>query len=324
MTSPMPIETQNLGVTYHPGLGQKPRVGLRDLTLQVESGQVFGYLGANGAGKTTTIKALVGLLFPTRGRAWIYGEDVTHPKTRRHVGFLPENPYFYEYLTARESLHFYGRLAGLSRDDARARTDAMLEKVGLAHAVEQRVKGFSKGMRQRLGLAQALLHDPPLVILDEPMSGLDPRGRREVREIILELRDAGKTVFFSTHILPDVEMICDRVAILRGGELVMSGTMDRLVGASLQGIEISFAGAAQDTAQDAGRVWTTPEGHAVAEVASQEDADRLIDRVRDAGGHIISVTPLRRTLEDVFMDVVESKQEEAAVAAGPDSSEAQA
>ena len=315
--SAKPIETHNLGMIYRQGLFQRPREGLRDLTLSVEPGEIFGYLGANGAGKTTTIKILVGLLFPTSGSATVYGVDIHQTRSRAKVGFLPENPYFYEYLTATESLVFYGQLAGLSRDKARRRTAALLEQVGLSSEVDTRVKDFSRGMRQRLGLAQAIVHDPSLLLLDEPMGGLDPRGRRDVRDLILSLRDAGKTIFLSSHILGDVEVVCDRVGILRRGALLKSGPLHEIVRAEVTGIEITYAGAGPDCAQNTEdmrarglsvRVLRTlPEGRVSAEVATQQDADRLLDEVRAHGGHILEVKPQQETLEDVFLSLNEDE-----------------
>src|SRR5690242_20466399 len=213
------IETSNLQKTYSIGFWRKkPRVALRPLSLQVHEGEIFGYLGPNGAGKTTTLKLLMGLVFPSAGSARILGMDVSDPRVKAQIGFLPEQPYFYDYLTARELLDYYGQLSGMPANGLGAKIDAMLARVGLPDAAHTQLRKFSKGMLQRVGIAQAILHEPKVVFLDEPMSGLDPMGRREVRDLIEQLKKEGKTVFFSTHILSDAEALCDRVAILNHGD----------------------------------------------------------------------------------------------------------
>ena len=330
-----PIETNDLGVIYKPSIFQKPRVGLESLNLSVEQGEIFGYLGGNGAGKTTTLKVLVGLLFPTSGSAKVYGKDISDPECRRQIGFLPENPYFYEYLSAAESLLFYGRLAGISAGEVQKRIDPLLERVGLSGVGDTRVKGFSKGMRQRLGLAVAILAEPDLVpladrlsnklskgmtqklglascllsgksllILDEPMSGLDPRGRRDVRELIVMLRDEGKTILFSSHILPDVESVADRIGMLKGGRLVASGPIHDIVQRSVTFVELVCEDVQPSIAEDAGITPRTSrarsEGGVIFELASQADGDTLVAKVIEAGGRVLSLTPHAETLEDVF------------------------
>jgi ABC-2 type transport system ATP-binding protein len=224
MTAPA-IAARGLRVIYRPGLFQRSRVGLVGLDLEVAENEVFGYVGANGAGKTTTIKSLVGLIQPDGGEAWICGAPAAEASARAGLGYAPENPYFYEYLTARETLDFYARLFAIDRSTRRKRAGELLERVGLAAAADRRVRQFSKGMVQRLGLAQALVNDPRVLILDEPMTGLDPVGRHDVRGLILELKARGKTVFFSSHILSDVEAVCDRAAILHDGRLVSCGRL---------------------------------------------------------------------------------------------------
>src|SRR5712692_4755616 len=227
-----PIRTDGLTKEFRLGLGRQRVVALDRLNLEVNQGEIFGFLGHNGAGKTTAIKLLLGLLTPTAGTAWILDRPITDVAVKQEVGFLPESPYFYEYLTAEEFLTFYGQLFGLGGQRLARKVDELLEMVRITDARRLPLRKFSKGMLQRVGLAQALINDPQLVILDEPMSGLDPIGRREVRDIILQLKDRGKTVFFSTHILPDVEMICDRVGILVRGRLRSVGAIHELVGAS--------------------------------------------------------------------------------------------
>jgi ABC-2 type transport system ATP-binding protein len=219
------ISTQDLGKIYRVGFFMRRVEGLRDLSLTVEPGQAFGFIGPNGAGKTTTIKVLMGLHAPTSGSAQLFGMDVSEAEARRRVGFLPERPYFYEHLTAREVLHFYGQLFEMESATRHKRVEMLLERVALSRFADVTLAKYSKGMLQRVGLCQALLHDPDLIVLDEPMSGLDPVGRALVRDLILEQRAAGKTVFFSSHILSDVEAICDQVAILVGGQLRECGTI---------------------------------------------------------------------------------------------------
>src|SRR5215469_16047713 len=223
------IEIDNLEKTYLVGFWRKkPKQALKPLQLRIETGEVFGYLGPNGAGKTTTLKMLMGLVFPTRGSAKILGMDVNDPEVKAQIGFLPEQPYFYDYLTARELLAYYGRLSGVPAKEISRRAEAMLARVGLQDAGDVQLRKFSKGMLQRAGIAQAILHDPKVVFLDEPMSGLDPMGRREVRDLMSELKKEGKTVFFSTHILSDAESLCDRVAVIHQGELRGVGAVAEL------------------------------------------------------------------------------------------------
>src|SRR5215831_9145959 len=235
------IETKNLSKEYPYGfLHLKKKTSLEGLTIEIQEGQVFGLLGPNGAGKSTTIKLLMGIIFPTAGSARILGKPVSDVKVHRDIGYLPEQPYFYDYLTATEVLHYFVRFHGYSAAERGERVQKMLKKVGLETAGKIQLRKYSKGMLQRVGLAQAILHDPKLVILDEPMSGLDPVGRREVRDIILELRNAGKTVLFSTHILSDAEMLCDRVGVIVGGRLRGVGAPEEIVGVKARGMEILF------------------------------------------------------------------------------------
>src|SRR5207302_4193613 len=223
------IEILGLEKTYSVGFCRKrPNRALRLLRLTVEEGEIFGFLGPNGAGKTTTLKLLMGLVFPTAGSARILGMDANDPRVKAQIGFLPEQPYFYDYLTARELLEYYGQLSGVAAKDRAKKVEAMLQRVGLPDAGDIQLRKFSKGMLQRLGLAQAIVHDPKLVFLDEPMSGLDPMGRREVRDLIQQMRHEGKTVFFSTHILSDAEALCDRVGVIHQGELRGVGAVAEL------------------------------------------------------------------------------------------------
>src|ERR1700720_1889102 len=235
------IDIENLTKDYPYGfLHLKKKRSLESLTMQVQQGEVFGFLGPNGAGKSTTIKLLMRLIFPTAGSARILGKPISDIEMHRDIGYLPEQPYFYDYLTAAELLDYFARFHDLSAQERKARVDRMLKKVGLETAGKIQLRKYSKGMLQRVGLAQAILHDPKVVILDEPMSGLDPVGRREVRDIILELKQAGKTVLFSTHILSDAEMLCDRVGVIVGGKLRGVGAPDEIVGMKAQAMEILF------------------------------------------------------------------------------------
>src|SRR5215831_4010903 len=235
------IETENLSKQYpHGFLHLKKKTSLEGLTMQVEEGEAFGLLGPNGAGKSTTIKLLMGIIFPTAGNARILGRPASDVSMHRDIGYLPEQPYFYDYLTAAEVLDYFARFHGFGAAERAERVRQMLKKVGLETAGKIQLRKYSKGMLQRVGLAQAILHDPKLVILDEPMSGLDPVGRREVRDIILELRNAGKTVLFSTHILSDAEMLCDRVGVIVGGRLRGVGAPEEIVGVKARGMEILF------------------------------------------------------------------------------------
>ena len=241
------IEIENLTKDYPFGfLHLKKKTSLEGLTMSVEHSEVFGFLGPNGAGKSTTIKLLVGLIFPTAGTARILGKSINDISMHRDIGYLPEQPYFYDYLTAAELLDYFARFHEFTDIERRERVQRMLKKVGLETAGKIQLRKYSKGMLQRVGLAQAILHDPKVVILDEPMSGLDPVGRREVRDIILELKREGKTVMFSTHILPDAEMLCDRVGVIVGGKLRGVGAPDEIVDMKPRGMEIFFEYAGGD------------------------------------------------------------------------------
>jgi ABC-2 type transport system ATP-binding protein len=259
---------------------------------------VFGLLGQNGAGKTTTLKLVLGLLRPDRGEVRLFGRPPSDPAARARVGYLPENPYFYDYLTAEEFLDFYGRLQGLSRDARRARVRAALERVGLAERASTPLRKFSKGMVQRLGLAQAIQHDPELVILDEPMSGLDPIGRREVRDLILDLRRAGRTVCFSSHILQDAEMLCDRVAILDRGRLRSAGKLADLVSSAVRWFEVSLRGTPPPGPFEP--VSSSGDEH-LLRVPDVSGLTALLAAAARTGAQVLSVWPRRETLEDLFL-----------------------
>jgi ABC-2 type transport system ATP-binding protein len=300
MTTPA-IEISGLTKDYPSGFWRKRmRRSLDNLSLQVDEGEIFGFLGPNGAGKTTTLKLLMGLIFPTSGTARIRGRSIDDVGMHRDIGYLPEQPYFYDYLTARELLNYYARFFGYTAVERRQRVDRFLERVGLSAVGAVQLRKFSKGMLQRAGIAQAILHDPQVIFLDEPMSGLDPVGRREVRDIILELKKQGRTVFFSTHILSDAEMLCDRVAVLVGGKLQGIGSPDELVSIQVNAMEILFE------ARDGRPLPSVLAGRAVRsgtryriEVAEAELYTAL-DLLRDCDARILSVQSLRPTLEDFF------------------------
>lgn len=227
--------------TFYVGFRRRPSVATRGISFSVEKGEIFGFLGPNGSGKTTTIKALLGLIRPDEGKLSLVGHPSDSMGWRSHVGYLPEHPTFYEFLTGFELVSWFGRLSGLTRHEAETAAKKHLARVGLEHALHRRLRGYSKGMFQRTGLAQALIGNPQLLILDEPMTGLDPIGRKEIRELILDLRDEGCTVFYSTHILPDVEMTCDRVAIVNKGELQRIGKLDEILSETTRGVSVRFA-----------------------------------------------------------------------------------
>jgi ABC-2 type transport system ATP-binding protein len=307
------IEIENLTKDYPFGfLHLKKKRSLEGLTMQVESGEVFGFLGPNGAGKSTTIKLLVGLIFPDAGSARILGKSITDIEMHRDIGYLPEQPYFYDYLTAAEVLDYFARFHDLTATDRRERVARMLKKVGLETAGKIQLRKYSKGMLQRVGLAQAILHDPKVVILDEPMSGLDPIGRREVRDIILELKRQGKTVLFSTHILSDAEMLCDRVGVIVGGKLRGVGAPGEIVGLKAQGLEILFELPGSGSSAAAVIAKATKTGDRYRLQVSEEELYAAMEQLRGAGAKILSVAQVKASLEEYFMDLIEADRTQAA------------
>ena len=300
------IEINNLTKDYEVGFVRKRKVRALDgLSLTVEPHQIFGFLGANGAGKTTTLKLLMRLIFPTGGSARILDRDISDVSMHARIGYLPENPYFYDYLTAREFLTYCGELFGLDKSTRTTRAEQLLARVNLDRkAWDRQLRKFSKGMLQRVGLAQALVNDPEIVFLDEPMSGLDPVGRREVRDLIAALRGEGKTVFMCSHILSDIEVLCDSVAILKGGRVARSGSLDDLRAESTSAIEILCAEADATAVEQYltinAEVMATPNGVRI-EVADERDVDAAIAALRRTGGKLIAVQPVRQSLEDLFL-----------------------
>lgn len=300
----------------------RKRIALRPLDLTVEEGEIFGLLGPNGAGKTTTIKMLMGLHFPTSGEARIMGKPLGDNSVKEKIGFMPENAHFYDYLTGHEFLDYYGQLYGMPKELRRKRIPELLEKVGLTHAGELPLRGYSKGMQQRVGLAQSLLNDPKIVFLDEPQSGLDPFGRKEVRDLILSLRDAGKTVFFSSHILQDAELICDRVAILHKGQRIALGPLSEMLSAKVKEYEVAFSDAegnlVEHAQQRAVRFVQRPNEY-LAQFEREEDARALVQEILSGRAKLNSFIARKETLEEYFIREIESKQREekaAAVAGG--------
>lgn len=303
------IETVALEKTYTVGFWRKAtRQALRPLTLAVKEHEVFGFLGPNGAGKTTTLKLLMGLIFPTGGEAKILGKSVDDPQVKAQIGYSPEQPYFYDYLTAHELLRYYAQLSEVPAKEQEHRIASVLERVGLRDIGRLQLRKFSKGMLQRVSIAQAIVHEPRLVFLDEPMSGLDPMGRREVRDLIQALKEEGKTIFFSTHILSDAETLCDRVAVVNKGELKGIGSIAELKSRGTGQSEILWEGTEQIRELEA----IATQVHRTAEfwraLVADADVFTAVDFIRKRGGRLISVTPVRETLEDYFFERLKAEE----------------
>jgi ABC-2 type transport system ATP-binding protein len=305
----MILRTEGLTKTFEVGFRRRRVHAVQDLSLSVGQGEIFGFVGPNGAGKTTTIKMLMGLIFPTSGGAFIFDAPIPSRAAKARIGYLPEHPAYHDFLTGREVMHLFAELADVPGAERRRRCEELLGLVGLADAADRQVKKYSKGMQQRLGIAQALVADPALVVLDEPMSGLDPVGRKDMRDLILELKRRGKTVFFSTHILPDVELLCDRVAVIIGGKLRDVGTLADLLSARVKTVEATFTGpgaqgpfaGATPVATEAGRsTWAFPDPAA---------ADAAVRAVVIAGGRVAALTEHRETLEDFFLRRLQGTEE---------------
>ena len=306
MTTPA-VEITDLTKDYDVGFWRKRKVRALDgLSLTLEPGQIFGFLGANGAGKTTTLKLLMRLIYPTAGSARILGCALDDVSMKARIGYLPENPYFYDYLTAHELLDYCGELFGLDKPARAQRTEALLTRVNLDRAIWKRqLRKFSKGMLQRVGLAQALINDPEIVFLDEPMSGLDPVGRREVRDLIASLRTQGKTVFMCSHILSDIEVLCDRVAIMKRGRLAHAGSIDELRARETNLIEIVATGVDADSLRELlyGRYEVSANASGVRiQIEDEKEVDAVITALRKSNGKLVSVQPVKQSLEDLFVD----------------------
>jgi ABC-2 type transport system ATP-binding protein len=309
------IRTEALTKHYKVGFWRpRPYLALDGLTMQVGLGEVFGFLGPNGAGKTTTLKLLMQLIYPTSGRAEILGKPVGDVSVKRRIGYLPEQPYFYDYLTAEELLHYFAAIFGYAPAERRARAAALLDEVGIGAERRLPLRKFSKGMLQRVGIAQALINEPELVFLDEPMSGLDPLGRREIRQLILRLRDRGCTVFFSSHVLADAETLCSRVAILANGRLVTAGRLSEMLAFQVRGWELVVSGL-NETAlsrvqqcRHVGRATRLAEGRYALELPLTPPPERTLAELVGQGAALISLTPMRDTLEDFFVRQVSGAQ----------------
>jgi ABC-2 type transport system ATP-binding protein len=322
------VETKDLSKDYQLGFWRKrSRRALDHLNLQVEAGETFGLLGPNGAGKSTTLKLLFRLIFPTSGQATLLGHKLSDLSVRARIGYLPENPSFYDHLTAEEFLCYAAELFGLSKSETRARSGRLLERVGLSDRRHLPLRKFSKGMVQRLGIAQALLNNPDLIFLDEPMSGLDPVGRREVRNLILELRQEGKTVFFSTHILSDAETLCDRVAILDHGKLQGCGELRKILGLEVAASELLLEDPRPDVLRalkPLARTMVRTGDRVRIEFPAQVENSTVLEIVLRFRERVVSLNPVKASLEDYFMARVQQEPEaettDAAVAAKVDSS----
>jgi ABC-2 type transport system ATP-binding protein len=296
------LRLENVTKVFEVGLRRKRVRAVDDLTLTVNEGEVFGFVGPNGAGKTTTIKMLMGLIFPTSGQAFVFDAPIPSQAAKSRIGYLPEHPAWYEFLTGAEALRFFAELAGVAPADRRRRCAELLGLVGLADAADRQLRKYSKGMQQRLGIAQALVGDPDLVVLDEPMSGLDPLGRKEMRDLMLELKRRGKTVFFSTHILPDVETLCDRVGVILGGRLRDVGRIDDLLAANVRAVELTATvPPAACGALSRGKVLSAEADRVTATFDDPAAADEAVAAVVRGGGRVISLTSHRETLEDFFV-----------------------
>lgn len=304
------VEIEGLSKDYETGFWKKKRLRALDrLNLNVRPGQIFGFLGGNGAGKTTTIKTLMRLQFPTEGSAKILGHDISDVSMHARIGYCPENPYFYDYLTASELMDYFAQLFGFSAAERKEKSGELLTAVGLPERDWNRqLRKYSKGMLQRVGLAQSLINDPEIVFLDEPMSGLDPIGRRDIRELIAGLRDHGTTVFMSTHILSDIEALCDEVAILQRGKLAASGSLQELLSARAEtrALEISVEGISADTIKEqidfiAGATLAARPNGVNIQVLDEADIDAVLRTTRAAGGRLLSISPVKQSLEDLFV-----------------------
>lgn len=306
------VETQQLTKVYKPPfMGGKGHLAVNNLNINVRSGEVFGLVGPNGSGKTTTLKLLLGLLTPTSGKISVFGEPPRNIAVKHRIGFLPDGPYFYDHLNADELLHFYAKLFGMSKEARQRRADELLSFVGLTEARHRRIREYSKGMVQRIGLSQALINDPDLLFLDEPTTGLDPIGARQMKEAIVQLRKQGKTVFLCSHLLADVQAICDRVAIMNEGNLVRFGAVDELLSDTRRYIITvgDLAGDALVKAKDQQLSFSTPEQNGVHHF-NAPDADgvtRVVDFVRGANGKILSIEEKMDTLEDVFVRAIKGE-----------------
>jgi ABC-2 type transport system ATP-binding protein len=307
------LRADDLAKTFRLGFFRKRIEAVKQASFDVRRGEIFGYLGPNGSGKTTTLKMLMGLVFPSRGRAEVLGRPVPDRQAKRRLGYLPESPYFYDYLTPEEFLDLVGALFDVKQAERRARADRLIERVGLSSARGRPLRKFSKGMLQRIGIAQALMGDPELVVLDEPMTGLDPIGRKEIRDLMLDLKREGRTVLYSTHILPDVEMTCDRVAMIFAGRIRNVGPLSELLTARLLSTEVCLrpGQAGLPTLPEGARKSESPDG-LVIDLPANADVDAFLRATLAAGARVHSLTPRRESLEDLFVREATSQSQGAA------------
>jgi ABC-2 type transport system ATP-binding protein len=302
------IKAENLTKDYKKFSGKKVRA-LDSLSLEVSEGKIFGFLGPNGAGKTTAIKIFLGIHFPTAGNAEVLGKDVTDVKSRHHIGYSPEEAYYYSFLKAKEHIKYYGNLFGMKGKELNKRSDELLELVGLKDYHDTPLKEFSKGMQQRFGIAQALINDPELLIFDEPGSGIDPLGRKEVRDILLMLKEEGKSIFFSSHYLSEVEMICDKVAILNKGKLIRIGSLEELTG-KYEGKEISAQDLSHETIEqieNVARDVIRRGQRIIIFVENEEDSYKVIQMIKESGGNLLSISPQKESLETIFVEAIKEE-----------------
>jgi ABC-2 type transport system ATP-binding protein len=301
------IHIENLHKSFRLGFIPKTKKILKGISLSVNQGEIFGYLGPNGAGKTTTIKCILGLIFPNQGEIELFGHHHLSLKARAQIGFLPENPYFYDHLTASEFLYFYSQLFLIKKNEREKKIKNLIRVVGLEESANLQLRKFSRGMMQRIGLAQALLNEPSLVILDEPLGGLDPIGRKEIRDIIVCLKEEGKTVFLSSHILQDIEMICDRVAIIVNGEIINQGALQDLISEKILFTEIVISGVDIKELENMGEPFSERGGRTLLKVFKEGDVEKVLELVASKKGKIHSLIPRTETLEDLFVEIVKQR-----------------
>jgi ABC-2 type transport system ATP-binding protein len=301
------LNIENLHKSFSLGFMLKKKKILKGISLSVNEGEIFGYLGPNGAGKTTTIKCVLGLIFPDQGKIELFGHSHLSLQAKAQTGFLPENPYFYDHLTASEFLFFYSQLFSIKKNEREEKIKGLLRIVGLEQSADLQLRKFSRGMLQRIGLAQSLLNDPSLVLLDEPLGGLDPIGRKEIRDIIVKLKQEGKTVFLSSHILQDIEMICDRVAIIVNGEVVNQGTLKDLISEKILFTEIELSGVEEKELKNLGESLTEKGGRILLKVFEEDNVEKILELVKSQKGKVHSLIPRTETLEDLFVGIVKPK-----------------
>jgi len=301
------LSLENVHKSFKVGFIPKKKEILKGISFSVGEGEIFGYLGPNGAGKTTTLKCVLGLIYPDRGKIEIFGQPHLEPRAKERLGFLPENPYFYDYLTAREFLDFYAQLFRIDKNEREARIASLLKLVGMEKARDLQLRKFSRGMLQRIGLAQALINEPSLILLDEPLGGLDPLGRKEIRDIIIRLKGEGRTVFLCSHILQDIEMICGRVAIIIGGKILSQGPLTDLISEKILFTEITLSGLDPKELAGLGESLSAQGGRTLIKVFREDKVQEILDLVKDRNAKIHSLIPRTQTLEDLFVEMVKSQ-----------------